>query len=428
MSLLAKARTGLGNVMLGASKSLLRDGDHGGWVDSSSPWNFWQTGYTSNGTTNEVVYSCVQAYAKTIAQLPGQHLRKTAAGADELVTGPIAQVLRKPNGYQTSSDFLLNLVASILYEGNGYILAERSPGNAIRALHLIPPHACSPVVYQGEVFYHVSPEDVTGLPSDYIPARDVGHVRLHTPLDPLKGETPLYAAALAVKVNNNLMGHQATFFENMSRPSGILESDERISAEQMAAVREAWEKQSSQLNSGRVPILAWGFKWKPLSISSTDAQLIDVFNMSVQRIAAVYGVPLPLIGALDNATYNNVFNLMSFWKVSGLGFMLEHIEQTLGTLFALGPNERIEYDTNRLLRTDEATEMDALTKGVTGGVYAPNEARRRKGLAPVEGGDMPRVQQQMVPLDYEEPAPAPPPAIDAAAVRRELNRMAERKL
>ena len=39
-----------------------------------------------------------------------------------------------------------------------------------------------------------------------------------------------------------------------------------------------------------------------------------------------------------------------------------------------------------------------------------NEVRKREGLPPVEGGDMPRVQQQMVPLDLTAPEPAVTPA------------------
>lgn len=400
------------------------DLDHGGWIDASAPLNFWQAGFAGAGVRNEVVYACVQAYARTIAQLPGQHLRRTSGGYDVPVTdSALYRVLHRPNAYQSRSDFLLNLVCSLLYDGNAYVLGLRDNRGRIATVHLLPPAACSPHVADGEIFYHVAPDDVTGESPMLVPARDVAHVRLHTPSDPLVGETPIVAAALSVKVNNNITGHQSKFFENMSRPSGVIETDQQLKPEQIQQFREKWEAQSSGLNSGGVPLLAWGFKWKPLSLNSVDAQLIEAQKMSVERIAAVYGVPLPLIGVLDQASYSNVFNLMNFWKANGLGFVLEHVEQALGILFNLPNEERLELDTNKLMRTDLAARYDALTKGITGGLLAPNEGRRMEGLRPVDGGDMPRVQQQMVPLDYEEPEPVPgPPVLDAGGLEEELER------
>lgn len=394
------------------AKSIVRDIDHGGWIDVASAWNYWQSGqYSSNGVNN-VVYACVQAYAQTIAQLPAEHLRKDAEGyKKELMDSAVARVMRRPNHYQTRSDFLLNLVHSLLFDGNAYALAERR-GGAIVALHLVSPGACNPHVADGEIFYHVSPGDPSGLPPMLVPARDVLHVRMHTPHDPLRGESPIYAAALAIKVNTNAMGHTSKFFEQMSRPSGILTTPEKLTAEQTQALRQRWEEMSAGVNSGKVPILGWGFDWKPLSLSATDAQLIEALKFSVEDIARAYRTPLPLIGVLDQSSYNNVHNLLGFWKASGLGFVIEHIEQALAVLFDLPANERVELDTDNLLRTDLVSRIDAVTRGITGGLYSPNEARKSEGLPKVEGGDMPRVQQQMVPLDYEEPKQLPTPAHD----------------
>lgn len=38
--------------------------------------------------------------------------------------------------------------------------------------------------------------------------------------------------------------------------------------------------------------------------------------------------------------------------------------------------------------------LDASAKGVSGGILAPNESRRRLNLPPVDGGDTPYLQQQ----------------------------------
>ena len=51
------------------------------------------------------------------------------------------------------------------------------------------------------------------------------------------------------------------------------------------------------------------------------------------------------------------------------------------------------------MHTDTQAQMEALGVGVTKGLMAPNEGRLRLGLSPVDGGDMPLVQQQMIPVN-----------------------------
>ena len=42
--------------------------------------------------------------------------------------------------------------------------------------------------------------------------------------------------------------------------------------------------------------------------------------------------------------------------------------------------------------------IEALARGVQGGIFSPNEARNSEGLPDAIFGDEPRVQQQVVPL------------------------------
>jgi hypothetical protein len=63
-----------------------------------------------------------------------------------------------------------------------------------------------------------------------------------------------------------------------------------------------------------------------------------------------------------------------------------------------------------LLRSAYQVRIEALARGVQGGIYSPNEARNLEGLPDVKFGDEPRVQQQVVPLSAAEAIPAAPPA------------------
>jgi phage portal protein BeeE len=58
---------------------------------------------------------------------PGDHWRTQADGGRERVTtSALSRILRQPNTYQGSSDFLLGLVRCLYAEGNAYALARRN--------------------------------------------------------------------------------------------------------------------------------------------------------------------------------------------------------------------------------------------------------------------------------------------------------------
>jgi HK97 family phage portal protein len=238
----------------------------------------------------------------------------------------------------------------------------------------------------------------TGI--DFIaPARDVLHLRFHTPRHPLIGESPIKSAALAIGINVALSHSQAAFFNNMNRPSGILATDAALTREQMASLRAAFEDQAAGMAQGRIPILGGGLKFSPISISSQDAELVQAQRMSIEDICRVFGVPPPLVGDLSHATLNNSETLISNFLAMSLGSYLEHIERAFDRLFGLAGNDYVELDVAALLRTDFAGRIEGLTKAVQGGLFTPNEARSREGVGPIEGGDTAYLQRQMIPID-----------------------------
>jgi hypothetical protein len=81
------------------------------------------------------------------AMLLGSHWRKLDDGGRERVgNSALSRILRKPNTYQTPSDFMLNLVRSLYIDGNSYALALRNNRNEIDELHLMNPRLSSPSV------------------------------------------------------------------------------------------------------------------------------------------------------------------------------------------------------------------------------------------------------------------------------------------
>jgi HK97 family phage portal protein len=387
--------------------------------------NWWQNGHDIQrfGTT-AMTEACVSRYAQTIAMCPGAHWRtKPDGGRERITNSALSRVLRKPNGYQSISDFLLNATRSLYLQGNAYALAVRNDRFEIAELHLMSPRDSGPMVAgNGEVFYRLTGNELIERRLgrlDAVPGRDVLHIRLHTPWHPLRGETPLAAAALQMAAGNSALQQQVSFFLNQARPSYVLSTDQVLTKDQIDQLRTKWNEQSQGLNAGGTPILSAGLKPLPLTSNARDAQLAEMMKLNDQAIANVFGIPLQLFGVGGGTPQGSTQALMRDWLAGALGFAINHIEVALDALFGLRgqPEEYTEFDTNVLLRSSKKERVEAATLAIRGGLSTINEERLDEDKPKIAGGDDIRIQQQDVPLDWHEqqlpknvapPSPAAP--------------------
>lgn len=402
------------------------EGPRGGWLSAAAGryLNWFQMGFSPQpfGEGSAMVEACVSAYAQTVAMCPGDHWLKLDNGGRERVTSSaLSRVLRRPNDYQSISDFLLNLTRRLYTHGEAFAVGIRNDRSEVDSLHLMQ-NGMPMVASDGSIFYSLAGNEIAerrfnlSLP---IPARDVLHVRLHTPRHPLKGVSPILATTLDLAMSNAALNQQVAFYLNQARPSFMLETDEKLTVEQTRDLRKVWDEQTKGDNAGGSPILTWGLKAKPVGTSAQDGQLADMLKMTDQNVALAFRMPLQVLG-LGGTSFASTELLMQSWIASGLGFALNHIEEAFGLMFRLKgfPEEYVELDTRALLRSAYRERIEGLARGVISGIYSPDEARAEENLPKVPGGvgAEPRVQQQVVPLSYgvdmRPPSPtlAPSPA------------------
>lgn len=394
-----------------------------GWLPSGTPWNYWQMGQNPKpyGECSAMVEACISAYAQSVAMLPGDHWRGLDNGGRERVkSSALSRIMRHPNDYLSISDFLLNLTRRLFTNGNAYALAVRNARGEIIELHLMKEGRPS-VAEDGSIFYALAGNAIIEKRfslAEPIPARDVLHVRLDTPVHPLVGVSPILAVALDLAMSGAALNQQIAFYLNGAKPSFMLETDLVIKREEAEDLRKRWIEQTTGVNAGGTPILTAGLKAHAVTMSANDGRLAEMLKMNSDNIALAFRIPLQILG-VGGTPFASTEALNSSWVASSLGFVLNHIEESFGVLFRLKgqPDEYLELDTAALLHSAFKDTIDALGLGVMRGIYSPDEARARVELPKVPGGHgaEPRVQQQVVPLSYGSamqpptPAPATPP-------------------
>lgn len=375
------------------------------------------------------VFACVSLIAEDIAKLRPRLMEQMLSGFWREVerNSPLALVLQKPNAYQTRIQFFIYWIAMKLLYGNTYVLKERDARGVVRALYVLDSRLVTPLVADdGSVFYSIKMDKLSGvLENDLtLPAREVIHDRGLTLFHPLVGVSPIFACGAAATQGIRIQANSATFFENMSRPSGHLTAPGQITQSTADRLKAEFEKNFSGGNLGRLLVTGDGLKYEAMTIPANDAQLIEQLKWTVEDVARCFRVPLHKIASGANPTFSNISAMNQDYYAQTLQTHIEAIEVLLDEgLELFGIRDRtygVEFDLEGLLRMDPATRADVAQKQVGAGVLAPNEARLRENLPPVVGGETPYLQQQNYSLaalaarDATNPLAVPPAAPSAS--------------
>jgi HK97 family phage portal protein len=388
----------------------------------------WQEGKsltTRDGMmASSVPYSCTDLISSDIAKLRIKYVKLSKGVWLESPAPRYTDIIKQPNAYQTRDQFIKAWVASKLSWGNTYILLTRNSMGAVIAMDVLNPKYVVPLVAPDQSVYYqitMSPLQVAPLEATVVPARDIIHDRGLCPWHPLVGMSPLAACAASVLMATSITNGSAAFFGNQARPSGVLTAPGKISAETAAELKAYWAKNfTGATGAGKIAVMGDDLKYTQMSMSSTDAQLIEQLNFSVADIARCFHVPLHKIGA-DNmraaAPSNAVFEAAYYSDC--LQSHIEAIECLLEIGLSLPSGQGLRFDLSGLMRMDEAAMITSNAASVGAGIMKPNEARAKQGLEPVPGGDTPYLQQQNYALSAlaKRDAAGPPKAPAAPVVQ-----------
>lgn len=383
----------------------------GGWVNLvREPFTgAWQRNVsidTNQVLTYSTVFSCISLIASDVSKLRCRLVQQDANGiwTEVEANSPFWPVLRRPNRYQTRIQFFANWVESKLIHGNTYALKSRDARGIVNALYILDPSRVTVLLApDGSVYYQLRSDDLTGVRGDTVtmPASEVIHDRWNTFYHPLIGTSPITAAGLAATQGIKIQENSTVFFQKGSNPSGILIAPTGINQEDAVRLQAYWQETFGPNGSkaGQVAVLENDMKYQPMTMTATDAQLLEQLKWTAETVVSVFHVPAYKVGVAPAPTYNNIEALNQAYYSDCLQVLLEAIENLLDEGLDLPKPLGTEFDLDGLLRMDTASKVRAAKEAIDSGGMAPNEARKRYfDLGPVTGGESPYMQQQQFSL------------------------------
>jgi len=133
--------------------------------------------------------------------------------------------------------------------------------------------------------------------------------------------------------------------------------------------------------------LQGGLKWRSITTSAADMQMLEHKESIIRDIARVYRIPLHLIigSGGDSQTYQNIEALGSaFFKYTLLGWV-RRLESAFSEM--LPPLQSVRFNPEEFLRADLSTRVRSQQSQIMSGTLTPNEARQIENREPYEGGD-----------------------------------------
>jgi HK97 family phage portal protein len=393
------------------------------------------------------VFACTTLIASDIGKLCLRLVQKDADGIWTETDSPsFSPVLRKPNHFQTTQQFIETWVTSLLTWGNTYVLKVRDNRGVVVKLFVLDPSRVTPLVAtDGSVYYQLQRDDLSGLSVDRldpqrngtvtVPAPEIIHDRMNAIYHPLMGLSPIYACGTSAMEGLKIQANSSKFFESGSNPGGVLTAPGAISDETAVRLKAYWDTNFSGDNVGKVAVLGDGLKFEQMSVTAHDAQLIEQLKWTGETVCTCFHVPAYMVDIGPPPPYANIEPVIQKYFSQCLQTRILGIENGLDE--GLGLTKKIdgvqygtEFDINDLIWMDMAARNKAASDGISSGGMSPNEARRRFfQLGKVAGGDTPYLQQQYFslaalaerdaadPFAKPAPAPAPTPQPDASSER-----------
>ena len=348
-------------------------------------------------------WACVNLIAGTIGTLSLMVYRTQADGSRELARDHrLYRVLHdSPNADQTSVDFLEFISANLELQGNG--IARKDKNTRGEIIGLTPVRADIVSVQRqrnGDLRYRWSEN---GTYFD-LTQNDVLHIRGFGG-GPEGGLSTLtygrHTFGLAQAQDRAAGGTYA----NGMRPSVVLTFKEFLSDQQYKAVEgRLQDKYLGAVNSGRPFIAEGGMDIKTLSLSPADAQMLESRGFSVEDVCRFFGVPPFMIGHTQKSTSWGTGleqQTLGFQKFT-LRRRLKRIEMAMQKQLLTAQDRTqgitIEFSLEGLLRGDSKARAEFYQRMTAMGAMTINEVRQLENLAPIEGGDVPRMQMQNVPI------------------------------
>lgn len=330
------------------------------------------------------VRAAVQAIAETIGQLPIHVYARAGDGSRERAPEHVAHALLHDaaNDWTPATKLREEVTRDALIDKGGFAEIIRIDGRPFE-LHRLEPSNVETGSH--EITREPTYKLTEGKTARFISWRDI----IHIPSPSLSGSTLIRDAREAIARALILEQYAIALFTNGAKPSGLLINKGKLSDQHKKNLKDAFDGAFSGKKTGGTAILEGDLAYQRLTLSSVDAQYLELCKFSIEEIARVFRVPPIFVGEYGRATWANSEEQGNQLLTYTLMPWIKRWEGELQLkLFADDKTHFAEFLTDDLARADIAKRYEAYAKAIAARFMNPNEARSRENWPAYPGGEI----------------------------------------
>lgn len=352
------------------------------------PYPGWTGASTGVGNKEQAlavstVWSCVGMIANSVSLMALETFSGTGDFPKRIPDPPI---VASPSAGMTQSDFLHQMMVSLLLRGNAYgNIVARDARLRPTQIELLDPDSVSPRMVDGQMEFWVQGKQVS--------SRDIWHIRGMTLPGCKVGLSPIAYGALTMGVELSAAKFARDFFDGGGIPKAVLESDMPIDQGQARTLKE----RLLAATRNREPIaLGSGVKYTPISVKPDESQFIATLQNAVAQTARFFFMPPEMVGGSSGSsmTYANREQRAIDYATYSVSPWLKRIEDAYFPI--LPAPQYVSFNESNLLRTDVETQAKVDVMLLAGKIVAPSEVRARRNMPPMT--DAQKAEADLVPL------------------------------
>jgi len=367
-------------------------------------WQKWdtETAIEEGLKASSIFYACCRLRADAVAQVPWVVKRRVGNEYEEVENTPLHRLLERPNNSFAWSEMMEQLTYHLDLAGNSYWSILRAGNEGLpRELWTLLPQAIK-IIPGREQLVEKYRYDYRGTIRD-INSEDMLHVKTANPNDFLFGLPTIQAAGRAVDIDREAGNWQYSSLHNRGVSDYAIIIDPATTPEQVERLKELHRERNAGPDNARSPLLSTR-DIKPMNQTAVEMDFVNSRTKVWEEIASAMGVPLPMIGVLENATLANVETSRKIFWMDTIVPLLRKIRSQLNSQLASEFGLYLDYDLSNVeaLREDYTEKLAAAEKLFRLGVpfNRINEVLELE-IGEIEGGDTGYLPAGLIPSDLE---------------------------
>ena len=323
-------------------------------------------------------YNGVDQISNDIAKIPFSIYQKDGKNRVSRSNHPAYNVIAiEPNSLMTSFVFRKTMAVSFLIKGNALAVINSDKAGKPMSTDFINWDRVEDIkLNKGVLLYYVSGYKYPLLSSEVLHFKNFSH-------NGISGVGVITNAAQQLNLAIEVQEFSATNFENKGVRQGVVETD-KVVTNGKAAIVSSIKSAFSEKDATRVAVLDEGMKWKAITVTPQEAQIIEQARFSIEDIARWLNIAPHKIKSLQQSTNNNI-EQQSLDHVSDT--IQPHVtnwEQEYAKKLFLPLEIQQGYyvrgNMNVLLRSDIKSRGEYYGKAVNGGWMNRNEVRQLEDM------------------------------------------------